>query len=368
MRYYDIKFLDPDGQLLQDFGMARQGIKSTYTSFDNGATIPGALNVEFNIPQAPWATPQQGSWLRIWGVGIEELANSNKLAPVMQGNDLKLCGIKIDAGMKEGLPLAKPAQAGTIVQGSIFQPFGNWQYTNQTLEMTLLPAVGVTAGQQIKIEWNAPKEQPLKGAIQKALETALPNYNVRVRINEDKLKLPYDSVGPYTSLSQFATMLLKLTNQSAFAGIPLIGGGKYAGVNIRVVGRTLTVYDGSVEYNDQNTFDSPKEIAFEDLIGQPTWIGPASINFKAVMRADINVGDFIKMPQTLAIPYVLSIPGASIPGAPSRNNSAFQGKWVVVTARHIGNFRNPTADSWCTVYNASSVTQPGALISGIAST
>lgn len=364
MRFYDIKFQDPDGALLQDFGLARQGFQTTYTSFLNGQTIPGALNIEFNIPQAPWAIPQQGSWLRIWGSGLDEASGINKLSPFMDGNDIKLNGIVISAGMKAGLPLAKPEQAGVIVQGSIFQPFGNWQYTNQYIEMVLLPAVGITAGQQINIPFNYPKGTQVSDAIKQSLAGALPNYTIKVFVSP-QLVLPYDANGSYQALSQFATMLLKLSNQSAFAGITTLGGGKYAGINVKVIGNTVTVYDGTVEYNDQNTFADPKAIAYEDIIGQPMWIGPASVNFKTVLRADVNVGDFITLPQQLAVPYVLTAPGASVPGAPSRSNAAFQGKWVVVNKRSYANFRNANADSWCSVFNVSTVQQPGALISGI---
>lgn len=366
MRYYDIKFTDPDGALIPDFGFARQGYPTTYTSFLNNATIPGALNIEFNIPQAPWATPQQGSWLRIWGVGIDELAASNKLSPFVQGNDVRLNGVVISAGMKKGLPLAKPEQAGVIIQGSIFQPFGNWQGTNQYLEMVLLPAVGVTTGKQINIPFNYPKGTQLSDAIKQSLTTALSSYTVRVFVSS-QLVLPYDANASYQALSQFATMLLKLSSQPAFSGIATLGGGTYPGINVKVVGTTVTVYDGTIEYNDQNTHANPKAIAFEDMIGQPTWIGPASVSVKTVIRADVNVGDFITLPQTLSVPYVLSLPGASVPGAPSRSNAAFQGTWVVVNKRNFGNSRNPSADAWCSVFNISSVQQPNALISGVAS-
>jgi hypothetical protein len=38
-------------------------------------------------------------------------------------------------------------------------------------------------------------------------------------------------------------------------------------------------------------------IQFTDLIGQPTWIEPNTMQVKTVMRADLQVGSIITMPQ-----------------------------------------------------------------------
>lgn len=362
MRFYDIQFTDPDGQLLGNFGFARNGFNTTYSSYLGGQNISGALNVEFNIPQAPFATPQQGSWLRIWGVPLDELARSNNLGPTPGSGStpIKLNGISIRAGMQKGLPLAKPQQIGTIVKGSIFKPFGNWQETDMTLEMVILPAVGNTNSQNINIPFNYPKNKPLSDAIKQSLTTGLTNYDNTVQVSP-ALVLPYDAAGSYTTLTSFAAMILKLSLQQQFQGIKTLGGGTYGGVQTRVVGNTVTVYDGTTNYSS-NSFSSPKAIAFEDLIGQPTWIGPNSINFKCVMRGDINVGDYISLPTSLAIPYVLSTPGASLPGTASRNNLTFQGSFIIINVRHYGNFRSPNANAWVTVYNATYVGNPGSLI------
>lgn len=358
MRYYDIRMTDPDGNLLKQFGFAKFGYDTNYTSYLEGGSLSGALNVEFNIPQGPYATPQQGAWLKVWGVGLDELANSKLLGPP----DNRLCGITIRGGMKKGLPLAKPAQSGLIVDGSVFRPLGNWQYTDQTLEMILLPAVGTNDGQLVNIPFNYPKNTPLDAAIEQSLATGLPKYSRNINIASN-LKLPYDVQGAnYTNLNQFAAMILKLSLQQQFQGTPTQAGGAYGGVQFRIVGKTITVYDGTKDYG-RNSFDNPKQIEFEDIIGQPTWIGPNSINFKCVLRADINVGDYVTLPTSLALPYVLSVPGASVPGAPSRSSLTYNGKFVVINVRHAGNSRNPNADSWCTIYNVSFVGKPNSLIS-----
>lgn len=357
MRYYDIRMTDPDGNLLKQFGFAKSGFDTSYTSYLNGQTLPGALNVSFNIPQGPYATPKQGAWLQVWGVGIDELANTKVLGP--PGG--KLCGITIRAGMQKGLPLAKPSQAGLILDGSIFRPFGNWQMTVQTLEMVLLPAVGTNDGQQVNIPFNYPANTPLADAIKQSLATGLPKYTTKVAISPN-LVLPFSTPGFYQNLNQFSAMLLKFSQQSQFQGITSLGGGTYGGVQVRIIGRTITVYDGTVDYGN-NSFSNPKVLSFEDFIGQPTWTGPNSINLKMVLRADINVGDYVKLPNTLQIPFVLSTPNASVPGAPSRDNLTFNGPFVVINVRHAANSRNPNADSWCTLYDCSYVGSSGSIIS-----
>ena len=53
--------------------------------------------------------------------------------------------------------------------------------------------------------------------------------------------------------------------------------------------KAFNVYDGSAQA-------TPTLIDFNDLIGQPTWIGPGQMQFNCVMRADLTVGAYVKMP------------------------------------------------------------------------
>ncbi len=116
MRSYDILITQPStGALVQRF-----------TSRDaSGRAIPGALNIEWDIPVAPFATPMGAAWVRVWGVS---------LAQISQSSDLNGMNIQVFGGMQKGLPLANPMQYGLLVQGQIFQAFGNWIDTNQTLQ------------------------------------------------------------------------------------------------------------------------------------------------------------------------------------------------------------------------------------------
>src|ERR1700752_2385438 len=124
MRFYDIKITDPkSGKLIQQF-----------TSLNTlGQTIPGALNVELDIPVFRMAEPAGAAYVRVWGISIKDIG---------QAFDLNGKNIEVSAGMAKGLPLANPKQSGLILQGTIQQAFGNWQGFDQTLDFV----VNVTSG------------------------------------------------------------------------------------------------------------------------------------------------------------------------------------------------------------------------------
>lgn len=341
MRYYSIKISKPgSSEPIRPRAFASLNLPDTYTSFVNGRSLPGALNVELNIPLYNYATPRQGAFVRVWGVSNEELG---------QGNDLEGLDIIIKGGMQKGLPLAKPAQAGVLVMGTIFQAYGNMEGTARTLDMILLPPTGV-GGLPLNFCFSWRKNTPMADMIRSVLQTAMPSYDLKMAIS-DKLVMSSDATGIYSKLNDFSAAIKKLSMQKQFAGIGTLSGGPYAGVEITIKDRTLLVYDGTADYGAA-TAASPKQIAFEDLIGQPTWIDGTSINFKCVMRADLSVGDYIRMPSKLTSPYVLTVPGAAIPGTPARTKNSFEGTFVVQYMQHFGNFRQADAASWVTSFNA----------------
>src|SRR6185437_5669869 len=121
-RYYKIVITDASGNILVPNAAGTQfsfmppttSGASTWTSFVNGRTLPGALNIELDIPIAGYAEPRGNAWLRVWGIPIQVISYAHNFANM---------NIAIYAGMQKGLPLAKPQQAGLIIQGQIFQAF-----------------------------------------------------------------------------------------------------------------------------------------------------------------------------------------------------------------------------------------------------
>jgi len=303
---------------------------ATYTSFVNGQTLPAAWNVELDVPVIDAATPQGFALARVWGVSLAE---------IQQSNDLTGKNIAIYGGMQKGLPLANPAQAGLLVSGNIFQCFGNWVNTDMTLDFVIAPgpAVGSNSGgvgtlakpRNFTLNWQG--GQPLGPALQQCLQTAFPGYTVNVNVSANIVTPSGDTPsGYYSTLEQLAQVVRGMSRS-------LVKTANYAGVSIVVSGTTISVFDGT------QTSGNPVAISFQDLIGQPTWIESPNIQFKAVMRADLSVGQKITLPQTLITNT------AQATSSLVNQKATFQGGFSVVSLRHVGNYRQPLADAWVTV-------------------
>jgi len=115
----------PDGN--QGF---TRGTGPTFTSFVGGITDPGALQIDFDFPSYPFALSQGAQRIKISGVGLKMIGQAANLAGM---------NFSMKAGMAPGLPLANPAQAGLVLQGNIFQAYGNWQGVSQTLDLIVNP-------------------------------------------------------------------------------------------------------------------------------------------------------------------------------------------------------------------------------------
>lgn len=328
MRYYSIVLTNPDSGAVLQPASGSIDPNATYTSFANGQTIPGALNVELDIPVSTFDTPDGSAFVRVWGVSLSEIA---------QSTDLRGMGIKVFAGMQKGLPLAKPAQAGLILAGFVNQAFGNWIGTDQTLDLIVAPGTGtIVAPKNIIHNWK--KGTPLKDAIQSTLSTAFPSYTAKINIS-DKLVLTEDDIGYFATIEQYASQIIDMSKA-------IVNDPNYPGVRISITETTFTVFDGTSP-------TSPQMIAFEDMIGQPTWIDPLTVQFKCVMRADLHIADYIKFPPAIT---TTTNQGAVPAGSTLKQSSVFQGTFLINKERHFGNFRQPDAASWATTFNCVSTT------------
>lgn len=327
MRYYKIIITDPDGNLVTKPSSV-PGSGATYTSYANNQSIPGALQVELDVPLKAYATPMKGAMIRIWGISLEEISSASQWNPTVEGGDLRAFGIEIHGGMQRGLPLANPMQAGVIVRGSIFQAFGNWVGTDMTLDIILSPDLGTNAlPKNISFDWRA--NTLLSTAIDTTLKNAFPNIDRNINIS-DKLVRNYNSPGFYNTLEQFSSYIKEMSAS--------IIGGNYSGVDI-------FLNNGTFEVEDQTVEKLPKKVQFQDLIGQPTWIEGLTMQFKCVMRSDISIGDLVQMPPAV----ILTTAAAS--SSLINLKSAFEGLFYINEIRHVGNFRQPDAASWITTFN-----------------
>lgn len=334
MRFYRIIITDPSsGNLITPPGFSAGLLGgATYASFANGRTIPSAWNVELDIPVIGQATPQGNGFVRVWGISRQEIG---------QANDLNGKNIQVFAGMQKGLPLANPSQAGLIAQGVIFQAFGNWIGTDQTLDMIIIPGSGsgsspggvgtLAKPANIVLDWK--KGTPLAQALQTTLQTAFPNYKATINVNASLIR-PNDEAGFFPTLEQLAQYVRAVSRD-------MVKTAGYPGVSIVLQpDNSIAVTDGA------SASGAAKAIAFNDLIGQPTWIESPNIQFHCVMRADLSVGQDITLPQTV----VTNTQQAS--SSLLNQQTSFQGGFTILNARHVGNFRQPIADSWVTVYEA----------------
>lgn len=315
MRYYDIRITEPDsGKLIQQ-----------YTSHPNGKFDPNALMVEMDIPVASFHTPMNGaSFVRIWGIPLQQIS---------QANDLFQKSIEIYGGMKKGLPLANPSQSGLLVKGTIYPAFGNWIGVDMTLDLTIIGSTGSPDDpKNIVLEWRA--GIPLSQAISTTLSTAFPSLKQSIQISPN-LVLPNDEVGFYHSMQEFTEIIHGLSK--------MIIGGDYPGVSITLINNTIYVQDGTQP-------PKAKKIAFDDLIGQPTWVQSQTIQVSCVMRADLSIDDVVTLPN---VPAGFGITQNAGTAPQYRNSSAFQGSFRINGVRHVGNSRQPTALSWLTVLTLS---------------
>ena len=340
MRYYDLKIFDGiTGHVWSVSDSGNFALSTARTSFSSlrtdGGNNPSALNLEMDAPVVPFHTPQGKCSVRVWGVPLLALSHAANLNGAL---------FELRGGMSAGLPLANPAQAGLIVTGQIFQAFGNWQGVNQTLDLVMFPAA---ASEQLDIafQWNA--GEPLSTALRATFAQAFPGFSASVAVSEN-LTTRTPERGHWTTLAQFAKYVNRVTRVIGQKSL----GANYGGVYITVQGTTVQAFDSVGVVRPVVT-----QLAFQDFIGQPTWIGPTTINYKNVMRADIAVGSFVRFPAGIVSPYALTTAAAAYPNAPARSKIVFDGKFQVVEVHHFGNFRQADPDSWVTTFNAVATSQ-----------
>jgi hypothetical protein len=308
----------------------------TFTSHPNGnqqPPDPGALNIEFEASVKPADTPAGGTLIRVHGVGLQMLSQSSNL----NGQDFALYG-----GMGKGLPLANPAQAGLIAKGTVFQAFGNWEGTDQSLDLVINPG-GLHPEDSVNFAWNP--GTTLADALATTFAQAFPDYQPSIKITSFQPPKNAAQAGSYASLNSFARYLRELTQP---LGAQLTRNKNYPGVRIGIRGSSIYAYDSPAKTIALN---------FQDLIGQPTWMSAVSISFKTVLRADIWPGDLMTFPKGIFTPYALTSPSAAVPNAPASSKVAFQGSFFVTEVDYFANFRDPDARAWNTSFVATVVGQ-----------
>lgn len=317
MRYYLLEIINPaTGKTIRRWTTHPNGITST--------PDPGALMIEFDVFVAPLAVPIGASSIRVWGVeegDLTQAANFNGMIVALYG------------GMGKGLPLANPSQAGLLIYGTVQQAFGNSIGTNRTLDL-IVSYSGNQPSSPLGMVFSWKAGTPLSQAIAATLKQAFPGYKQNIQISP-KLVLAHDENHYSTTIVDFAQMIEHITVTAL--------SGTYAGVRIVLQQNTFSVYDGTTPGN-------PIKLAFTDLIGQPTWYLPGSVQIMCVLRADIQPGQLITLPAAYpASPGAISVQASAQTQAAK---PAFSGTFLVAAVRHVGNSRSPQGQGWITLLNA----------------
>jgi hypothetical protein len=292
-----------------------------WTSHPGGSFDPGAQNIEFDIIVTPYSTPTGGQIIRIEGISLSDLQQAQEFTGLQ---------FTLKAGMKSGLPLSNPLQANIITHGIIFQSFGNWEGTEMSLDFVVYPSsYNIDDPGNIVLNWSA--NTPLSTALNQCLSVAFPGVPLSINISPT-LVLSHDEIGFYASLDGLAQTLDGITKAQGHQVF-------------------ITLQNGSIQVFDDTYVPVPVQIQFVDLIGQPTWINPNIMQVKLIMRADIQVGGRIIMPQGMqSAPGLITTRAESLPSS-LKYKTSFQGAFTIVELRQLGNFRSPDGASWSTVVN-----------------
>jgi hypothetical protein len=331
VRYYNIVLTPPSGS------KAKARTWSSYPQGLSGPFDPGALNIEFDFLAAPHSTPAGDCSLSIEGVSMEDLLQADQFG----SESGPYWTIQVSGGMGPGLPLDNPKQAGLLLSGEILQSFGNWQGTEMTLDFKIQAGSG-SFNVPKPIVYNQKTKQPMADALANTFTTAFPGMKQRIKISPRWVQ-NHDEVGYYHSLDGLADAISDITDDM-FPDIQ--------GVKIALHNGVIHAYDGT------ETSSTPVQIDFLDLVGQPTWIAPGVMQLKMVLRSDLDLDSFIKMPAGMQnIPGFVQTAVASQPSSLT-NKSLFQGIFKVGEIRHLGTFRSPDAAQWVTIANCVTLGAP----------
>lgn len=320
MRYYNIAITNSSGQPVLPQSLGGLPISSL---LPNGQYNPGALQVELDIPVTAYHQPSGQGFVRIWGIGLQQIGAAF---------DLNGCAISVSGGMSKGLPLATAAapEAGLLAQGKIFQAFGNWIGTEQTIDLIFIADTGTVEDQRnIVLNWQA--GTPLATALQQTLSAAFPGMPINIAISNN-LILPYAESSYHFSLQELAYLVNRMSKV-------IDPSDDYPGVQIAINGGTIDVWDGT-----QPPTAPVKAIAFQSMIGQPTWIAPLTIQVKLMMRGDLDLFQTVSLPPSLVTTQASAL-------TRFQDQTSFSGNFQIQAIRHVGNSRQPDAASWVTVVN-----------------
>ena len=330
-RYYDITVFQPGSGAASPAANVLTSIAYEWTSFPNGKNDPNALNVELDILTSIYGIPGGdlgSSTVTIEGIPLSLLQQANNFG--IGPNDEPGAQITIKGGMQAGLPLANSKQAGLLLQGQVFQSYGNWVGTEMNISFVIVQS-NFTLDRPGNFVFNWLPGISLAQALQTMLTNAYrvyPSYTISMQLT-----------GTYSTSFQVYDIERTLTQMTQF-------------INRYEPDITITIQGTEIIVSDTVNIAQLVKLQFTDFIGQPKLVGPGVVQFMTVMRADIQPNTLVQMPiGAQNIPGIVQTSPQQLP-AQLQNKTSFQGQFIIQSVRHVGNFRDANGASWASIFQA----------------
>lgn len=326
MRHYLLEIIDKNGKP----PLASDG--TPIGPFDTSKSPGAGLHLEYDALITGYDVVSSGTALALYGLPITMLRESTQLAG---------CMVYLTAGFSGGLPLENQNQQGLILSGQIYNPYANWLGTHQSLNLIVNPSPLLNdRGQIASITLDGKDGEKMSDVLRRGLTAAFPGFTINITIS-DKLVWTENAPAVYTRLGQLASAV---RSHSFYT----MNQDDYTGVQIVIQGQSIRIFDNA------SVKSGGIQILPQELIGQPTWIGPFSVSFKCPMRADLHCGDVVQLPEN-----IISGPGTLLAVSNERTFSAyrnqvnFSGNFMITSVRHVGDYLNPdSSNAWVTIYEA----------------
>ena len=348
-RFYLVRLTPPNTPATPKTGMQPLTVTIAesaheWTTHPSGVYDPAYHTIQFDFLVVESATKPGAMVLTIEGVGMHDLMQAANFSPIMTGTNLfQSWRLELYGGMAgDGLPLSTAAAGqpapGLLAVGEVQEAFGNWVGTDMSLSFLVVPE-GIQVA-PLLFWWTA--GQPIAEAIKAMLSQAFPGIPQKIQVSPNIVGPAHGVTETHETLHGMAHFLKEQTKGTNYGQAA-----NYPGISLYIQNGTLIATD--LTQTDQMTII---ELSEESFIGQPVWTGKDTMSMNLVMRPDIQVGNYVKMPSEFK-----QLPGfVNTPAQPTNYDYNFKllfsGKFKVTAVRHIGESRGQSGEDWMTVVEA----------------
>lgn len=348
MRWYNITFTRKPGTPVNP------NLPLIYSSIDSlGNNNPGALEVDFDIINASGRFIGKSSHLRIHNVPLSICQQAQNY----QGLEVKISGGFL-GGVSSGFQLARRWQAGVIGFGKVQACIPNYMGTELVMDFVIIPSAAGSPELDLSdtAVSNAPRSYVFKWekgqSFIEAMRTTFKALDIKVKGKvSDKVKInttQVDITWAGGSYNQFCMFINDRTRNLVEPNTPQAKQ-TYAGVEMTFVAKdTVLVYDNTIG-------GGVIELQADEFIGQPSIFTPIGLQVQSIhpLRSDIIVSGYVQYPNISTLIGALPVAGTQ-----NKPITASNKKLWVSQVRHIGRFRDTSAQGWATYITAGSVLEP----------